>query len=49
MLTGVEMEGDTVRRDKKARKSREECATDREIWKGLCKTSYPTQGDGGKM
>ena len=40
MLTEVAMEGDTVRRDKKPSKSREECATDREIGKGLCKTLY---------
>ena len=37
---------DTVRRDLKAWKIREEWATDREIWKGLCKTRYPEQRDG---
>ena len=36
---------DTVRRDLKAWKIKEEWATDRERWKGLCKTRYPTQGD----
>ena len=39
---------DTVRRDLKAWNIREEWATDREQWKGLCKTCYPAQGDGGK-
>ena len=38
----------TVRRDLKAWKIKEEWATDRERWKGLCKTRYPEQGDGGK-
>ena len=28
--------------------SREELATNRKRWKGLCKTRYPAQGDGGK-
>ena len=32
---------DTVRRDMKAWKIREGLATDRERWKGLCKTRYP--------
>ncbi len=32
---------DTVRRDLKAWIIREEWATDRERWKGLCKTCYP--------
>ena len=39
---------DTVRRDLKAWNIGEEWATDREIWKGLCKTRYPAQGDGGE-
>ena len=26
----------------------EEWATDTEKWKGLCKTSYPAQGEGGE-
>ena len=39
---------DTVRRDLKAWKIKEEWATDREIWKRLCKTRYPEQGDGGE-
>ena len=37
---------DTVRRDLKAWKIREEWATDRERWKGLCKTRDSAQGDG---
>ena len=32
---------DTIRRDLKAWKIKEEWATDREKWKGLCKTRYP--------
>ena len=36
---------DTVRRDLKARKIKEEWATDRERWKLLCKDD---QGDGGE-
>ena len=39
---------DTVRRDLKAWKIKEEWATDRKRWKGLCKTRYPEQGDGGE-
>ena len=39
---------DTVRRDLKAWNIREDWVTDREIGKGLCKTRYPTQGDGGE-
>ena len=39
---------DTVRRDLKARNIKEEWATDRKRWKGLCKTSYPEQGDRGE-
>ena len=39
---------DTIRRDLKAWKIKEEWATDREKWKGLCKTRYPEQGDGGE-
>ena len=39
---------DTVRRDLNDRNIREEWATDRERWKGLCKTRYPAQGDGGE-
>ena len=39
---------DTVRRDLKAWNIREEWATDRERWNGLCKTRYPTQGDVGE-
>ena len=38
---------DTVRRELKAWNIRKEWATDRERWKGLCKTRYPAQGDGG--
>ncbi len=34
---------DTVRRDLKAWNIREEWATDRERWEGLCKTRYPAQ------
>ena len=36
---------DTVRRDTKAWKIREEWATDREIWKCLRKIRYPTHAD----
>ena len=39
---------DTVRRDIKVWNIREEWATDRERWKGLCKTRYLAQGDGGE-
>ena len=39
---------DTIRRDLKAWKIKEEWATDRERWKRLCKTRYPEQGDGGE-
>ncbi len=39
---------DTVRRDMKAWDIKEERATDRERWKGLGKTRYPEQGDGGE-
>ena len=39
---------DTVRRDLKAWKIKEEWATDRERWKSLCKTRYPAQRDGGE-
>ena len=39
---------DTVRRDLKAWNIREEWATDRDRWKGHCKTRYPAQGDGGE-
>ena len=39
---------DTVRRELKAWNIREEWATDRERWKGLCKTRYPAQGDDGE-
>ena len=39
---------DTVRRGLKAWNIREEWATDRERWKGLCRTCYPAQGDGCK-
>ena len=39
---------DTVRRDLNAWNIKEEWATDRERWKGLCKTRYPEQGDGGE-
>ena len=38
----------TVGRDLKAWKIKEEWATDRERWKGLCKTRYPEQGNGGE-
>ena len=38
---------DTVRRDLKAWNIREEWATDRERWKGLCKT-HTAHGDGAK-
>ena len=38
----------TVRRDLKAWSIREEWATDRERWKGLCKTRHPAQGDGSE-
>ena len=37
---------DTVRGDMKAWKIREEQATDRERWKGLCKTCYACGGGG---
>ena len=39
---------DTVRRDLKAWKIKEEWATDREGWRRLCKTRYPEQGDSGE-
>ena len=39
---------DTVRRDLKAWRIREEWATDRERWRSLCKTRYRAQGDGGE-
>ena len=39
---------DTIRTDLKAWSIKEEWATDRERWKGLCKTRYPEQGDGSK-
>ena len=39
---------DTVRKDLKALKIKEEWATDRERWKGLCRTRYPEQGDDGE-
>ena len=39
---------DTVKRDMKAWRIKEEWATDREKWRSLCKTRYPAQGDGGK-
>ena len=39
---------DTVRRDLKAWKIKEEWATDQEKWKCLCKTRYREQGDGGE-
>ena len=39
---------DTVRKDLRALNIKEEWATDRERWKGLCKTRYPEQGDGGE-
>ena len=39
---------DTARRDLKAWKIKEEWATDRERWKGLCKNRYPEQGNGGE-
>ena len=39
---------DTVRRRLEAWSIREEWATDREREKGLCKTRYPAQGDGGE-
>ena len=38
----------TVRRDLKAGKIKEEFATDRERWKGLCETRYPEQEAGGE-
>ena len=40
--------GTIVRRDLKAWSIREEWATDRERWKGPCKTPYSAQGDGGE-
>ena len=39
---------DTVRRDMKAWKIREEWAPDRERWKGVYKTHYPRHGNGGE-
>ena len=39
---------DTVRRDLKAWKIKEEWAADREGWRHLCKTRYPEQGDSGE-
>ena len=39
---------DTGRRDLKAWNTEEEWATDRERWKGLCKTRYSEQGDGSE-
>ena len=36
---------DTVRRDMKAWKMREELDKDRESWKCLCKIRYSAQGD----
>ena len=39
---------DPIKRDLNARNIREEWATDRERWNGLCKTCYPTQGEGGE-
>ena len=39
---------DTARRDLKAWNIKEEWATDRERWKGLCKNGYPAQGDVGE-
>ena len=39
---------DTARGDLNAWTIREERATDRERWKGLCKTRYPAKEDGGE-
>ena len=39
---------DSVRRDLKAWNIKGEWATDRERWKGLCKTRYAEQVDGGE-
>ena len=39
---------DTARRDLKAWNIREEWATDRERWKGLCKTRHPTRETAAK-
>ena len=39
---------DTVRRGAKAWNTEEEWATDRDRWKGICKTRYPAQGNGGE-
>ena len=39
---------DTVRKNLKAWNIKEEWTTDRERWKGLCKTRNPAQGDGGE-
>ena len=46
-LTGTRKLGwkDTVGRDLKAWNIREEWVTDRERWKGLCKTRYLAQGE----
>ena len=43
------MEGHCLKGDETCKcKIREDWATGREKWKGLCKTCYPLQGDGGK-
>ena len=39
---------DTARGDLNAWTIREEWATARERWNGLCNTRYPTQGEGGE-
>ena len=39
---------DTLRRHTKAGIIKEEWATDRERWKGLCKSRYSEQRDGGE-
>ena len=39
---------DTARRDLKTMNIREKWATDGERWKCICKTRYPSQGDGGQ-
>ena len=39
---------DTARRDLKAWSVRDKWDTERERGKGLCKTRYPAQGDGGE-
>ena len=39
---------DTVKRDMKDWRIKEEWATDREKWRSLCKTRYPAQGIGGE-